>query len=149
MFVMPKYHHPDFEALGLMDAPDARLQAVEQDTVAPAGYHATSMFPEYYKMEGRWQLAEESRMDCVAVWREGRIYITEFRLLKRGDLVVMGRSEDGHEGIYLYTEGFTQPEGSQEAFAFRQGQSRETSYSGTYDRLTCCGMSGSMAMCCG
>ena len=135
MFEMPVYHHPDFAALGLLDAPDAHLAPVEQDTVAPEGYHATSMFPEYFKLDGVWRLAEESRMDCVAVWRDGEIRITEFRLLRKGDLVILGRSEDGHEGIYLHADAFEERGVHHEPFSFRQGQSRETSYSGTYDRL--------------
>ena len=34
-----------------------------KDKVAPEHYHATTIFPEYFKVKGQWLLAEESRMD--------------------------------------------------------------------------------------
>ncbi len=120
------YFHPDFEKLNLLHAPDARLLPVEKDFVAPENYHATSIFPEYFKVNGQWILAEESRMDCVAVWTGEKVRITEFRHLKKGDLVFIGRTEDGSEGIYMHTRGFASPSSAgRDAFAFRQGHSRE------------------------
>jgi hypothetical protein len=56
-FEIPRYFEPDFEALGLTDAPDARLAVAECDGVAPAYYHSTSMYPEYFKICGTWMLA--------------------------------------------------------------------------------------------
>lgn len=130
------YFHPDFEKLNLLHAPDARLLPVEKDFVAPENYHATSIFPEYFKVNGQWILAEESRMDCVAVWTGEKVRITEFRHLKKGDLVFIGRTEDGSEGIYMHTRGFASPSSAgRDAFAFRQGRSRETAFSRDYDQL--------------
>ena len=131
--VLPEYHAPDFAALGLEGAPEARLAPAERDGVVPAGYHATSIFPEYFHIGGTWRLAKESRMDCVAVWRDGALSIVEFRNVKQGDLVVMGRTEDGSEGIYVHPNGFGEGPQEGETFAFRQGRSRETAYSIDYD----------------
>ena len=44
-FTLPAYRAPDFTALGLEDAPEVQLVPVERDGVAPAGYHATTLFP--------------------------------------------------------------------------------------------------------
>ena len=135
-FTLPAYRAPDFTALGLEDAPEVQLVPVERDGVAPAGYHATTMFPEYFRLNGRWVLAEESRMDCVAVCRAGAVSIVEFRGLKRGDMVAVGRTEDGGEGIYVHTAGFEEKgDGDGESFSFRQGRSRETAYSMDYDSI--------------
>ena len=134
-FTLPTYHAPDFAALGLNDAPDARLAPVELPGVAPENYHATTMFPEYFRIGGQWRLAEESRMDCVAVWTGEAIAVVEFRRLQPGDLVVLGRTEDGGEGIYVHVDGFSEAAASGETFAFRQSRSRETAYSADYDRL--------------
>jgi len=134
-FTLPEYHAPDFSLPCFQSAPDARLIAAPRDGVAPEGYHATSIFPEYFKTGGKWVLAEESRMDCVAVLRAGSFATVEFRNLKAGDLVVMGRTEDGSEGIYVHAGGFEQEGGQQETFAFRQGRSRETAYSMDYDSI--------------
>ena len=94
-----------------------------------------SIFPEYFKLQGGWLLAEESRMDCVAALRDGKIAAVEFRNLKAGEPVAVGRTEDASEGIYVYPFGFAEEKGEAEAFAFRQGRSRETAYSMDYDSI--------------
>ena len=136
-FQLPQYRHPDFAALGLAAAPDARLGPVEMDGVAPDGYHSTSMYPEYFKIAGQWRLAEESRMDSSVVLRpDGRLDVVENRNLRRGDRVILGRTERGEDGIYLHANGFTEQSAApEEQFVFRQGRSRETSYARDYDRL--------------
>ncbi len=135
MFDMPLYKEPDFSKEMFIKAPDAVLKEVEADGIAPENYHATTIFPEYFKIEGKWLLAEESRMDCVAVYKNGKIEVIEFRNLKKGDLVVVGRTEDTSEGIFVYTHGFESDEELREAFSFRQSRSRETAYSKDYDNI--------------
>ena len=136
-FSLPEYKAPDFTKPELADAPDCRLQAADMDGVAPEYYHSTSMFPEYFKINGEWRLAEESRMDSSVVLREnGKLDVVENRNIRKGDMVVLGRSEDGHEGIYVHTGGFaSEEEQTEDQFVFRQGRSRETSYARDYDRL--------------
>ncbi len=135
-FPLPHFTPPDFSLPRFSQAPDAVLVPSPQDKVAPEQYHATTIFPEYFKIGGQWLLAKESRMDCVAVYENGNISIREFRRLKKGDLVVVGRTEDASEGIFVYLDGFSAEEsGSAEAFSFRQGRSRETAYSRDYDSL--------------
>ena len=134
-FAIPRYREPDFTALGLDGAPDVKLVPAERDGVMPCGYHATTLFPEYYHIGGRWVLAEDSRMDCVAVVRDGAVSIVEFRNVKAGELVVVGRTEDGSEGIYVHPNCFVDQSGEAEAFAFRTGRSRETAYSIDYNGL--------------
>lgn len=129
------YTAPDFAALGLLNAPDARLCPAPKDGVAPENYHAMSIFPEYFRVDGQWLLAEESRMDCVAVLENGRIDVREPRRLRAGDQVVVGRTEDGSEGIFVWPYGFEKPRDAGDVFAFRQGRSRETAFSRDYDEL--------------
>jgi len=108
------------------------------DGIAPPGYHAMSIFPEYFKVNGTWLLAEESRMDCLAILRDAEstpwIDVVEFRRLKRGDAVIIGRTEDGSEGIYVDAKAFVEKENG-DIFAFRTGRSRETAYSRDYNEL--------------
>lgn len=137
-FSIPVYTKPDFEKEPLKSSPDARLEAVTQLGTAPENYHATTIFPEYVRIGGKWRLLKESRMDCVIVLeKDNSLSVKEFRNLKIGDLVVVGRSEDGSDGIYVHTTGFKThgPSVKQDAFAFRTGRSRETSFSLDYDRL--------------
>ncbi len=132
-FSLRPYSPPDFSAL--QDAPDAVFLPAPRDGVAPDGFHAMSIFPEYFRVGGRWLLAEESRMDCVAVLAGDAIEVTEFRRLRQGELVAVGRTERGEEGIFVHPDGFQEARRQQELFAFRQGRSRETAYSRDYDEL--------------
>lgn len=134
-FHLPEYKRPDFSVLN--NAPDAKTAPAEMDGVAPEGYHSTSMFPEYFKIDGKWTLATESRMDAsVVVAPDGSLSVVENRNLKKGDRVVLGRTEHGEEGIFVHTRGFVAPEEEkQDKFVFRQGRSRETSYARDYDNL--------------
>ncbi len=135
-FKMPVYQGPDFNAPVLQKVPDAVTEPVKKNGVAPQNYHATTIFPEYYKIDGRWTLLEQSRMDGVVVLHDdGRLEVKEFRRLMAGDRVFVGRTEDGSEGILVHATGFHQGEADAETFAFRTGRSRETSYSRDYDRL--------------
>ena len=134
-FELERYTAPDFDTKFFRAAPPARLLPAPGDGVAPDGYHAMSIFPEYFKVDGRWLMAEESRMDCVPVYADGRIRVVEPRRLQKGDLVVCGRSENGRQGIYLHAHGFDQPQEGREPFVFRQGHSRESSFSRDYDEL--------------
>lgn len=134
-FSLKPYLAPDFSLAHFENAPDAVLARAPKDTVAPEGYHALSIYPEYFKIGGRWLLAEDSRMDCVAVYEDGRIFVREFRFIKQGDEIVCGRTENAEEGIYVHTNGFREPEKIGENFAFRLGRSRETAFSRDYDEL--------------
>ena len=130
-----QYFPPDFTQERFRNAPDAKLTAAEKDFAAPADYHALSIFPEYFKIEGKWLLAEESRMDCVAIYKDSKIQVIEFRNIHKGDLVVCGRTEDASEGIYVHSNGFHETADGKDVFAFRQNRSRETAFSRDYDEL--------------
>lgn len=130
-----KYVEPDFGEERFVKAPEAVLEQSPADGVAPENYHAMSIFPEYFKIEGKWILAEESRMDCVPVYENGKIAVREFRLLKKGDMVIVGRTENCEDGIFVYPDGFKEEHEERDVFAFRQNRSRETAFSRDYDEL--------------
>ncbi len=134
-FELKAYSEPDFNAEPFASAPDATLQPCPADGVAPENFHAMSVFPEYFKINGSWTLALDSRMDCVAVFEDGVVKVWEFRRLRAGDLVVCGRTENSEEGIFVNVNGFGTPEGAADSFAFRLGRSRETAFSREYDEL--------------
>lgn len=135
-FELLGYTAPDFTKTCFVNAPEAAVVPAPQDGVAPDHYHATTIFPEYFKVKGAWLLAEESRMDCVAVLMDGKVHVREFRNLKEGDLVFVGRTENGEDGIFVHPDGFSEEAGgSGEAFSFRQRRSRETAFSRDYDHI--------------
>ena len=59
IFEMPKYYPPDFNEERFLSAPDVKIAPAPKDGVAPEYYHSTSMYPEYFKLNGKWILAED------------------------------------------------------------------------------------------
>ena len=120
-----------------MKAPDVKIAVCDIEGSVPDYYHSTSIYPEYFKIDGIWKLAEESRMDCAVILRDnGAPDVVEMRNIRAGDKVILGRSENCDEGIYLHVDGFaSMEEQNKDQFEFRQGRSRETSFSRDYDNL--------------
>lgn len=136
-FKFPKYVAPDFTLPGFQNAPDAKYEPAPFDFVAPENFHATTIFPEYYKVNGEWILAEDSRMDCIAIIKDNKIIVSEFRKIKKGDLVFVGRTEEALEGIYVHSNAFVEEVDDEvDKFVFRSSRTRETAYSLDYDFLT-------------
>lgn len=135
-FTLKSYTPPNFDATPFVTAPNALLAPAPKNAVMPEGYHATTIFPEYFKVKDNWLLAPKSRMDCAAVLNGDTILVKEFRRVKAGEMVFLGRTENGSEGIYVHTDAFANQLGeAQDTFAFRQGRSRETAFSKDYDFL--------------
>ena len=136
-FVLPVYTPPEFDGPAFVDAPLVTFEQVKQPGVAPENYHATSIYPEYFHVKkGEWRPIADSRMDCVVVLeKDGTLIVKEFRHLRVGDAVAVGRCENGEEGIFVHAAGFSVPRGVLEKFAFRTQTSRETSFSIVYDEL--------------
>jgi len=143
-FKLKEYLHPDFNAPEFANAPEASLLPAVMNGAAPEGYHTTTIFPEYFKVHETWLLAEKSRMDCVAVLEGTRILVKELRNIKQGDMIFIGCTENGEQGIYVHANAFLESQnatskgngnGNADSFAFRQGRSRETSFSMDYDTL--------------
>lgn len=136
MFKIPEYAEPDFSQEKFVNSPDVSTSLVSIKGVAPENYHATSMYPEYYKIDGKWTLMPQARMDCVPVIHpDGSLEVKEFRRLEVGERVITGRTDDGTQGIYLYCDGFRDKNNPIDPFAFRSGRSRETSFDQDYNVL--------------
>ena len=130
------YTPPDFTHPLLQNSPLASLEAAPADGIAPDNYHATSNHPEYIKVApDKWLLAPESRMDAVLVLKGERLDVVEARRLAKGDLVVVGRTENGEQGIYVHNTGFEKSSDNADKFAFRSRGTRETPFSHSYDSL--------------
>ncbi len=135
--ILPVYTPPDFSSPPLADAPVARFAAAPQDGVVPADYHGTSNHPEYvHRGQGVWLLAPESRMDAVLVLKGEHLEVVEARRVRQGDLVAIGRTENGEEGIFVHTTGFVSAADlAADKFSFRTRGTRETPFSRSYDDL--------------
>ena len=137
MFELPRYSAPDFHAEPFCNAPDVTTRLADKGTV-PIDFYATTIYPEYFKINGEWKLIRESRMDACVVIRNNEPFAVEMRNIRQGDMVVCGRSDDGTNGVFVHTDGFTDPQQITDesgTFAFRTGKSRETSASRDYDKL--------------
>jgi lysine-ketoglutarate reductase/saccharopine dehydrogenase-like protein (TIGR00300 family) len=137
MSVIPAYLPPDFTAPDLMSAPMVTVEPASADGVVPRNFHGTSNHPEYLHLgKGRWLLAPESRMDAVMVLKGDALDVVEARRVRKNDPVVVGRTENGEEGIYVHVTGFDPPkEASADKFSFRTRGTRETPFSRCYDDL--------------
>lgn len=137
MSIIPAYTPPDFTAAHLVSAPVVTVEPAPTDGVVPKNFHGTSNHPEYLHIgEDRWVLAPESRMDAVMVLNGATVDVVEARRVRKGDQVVVGRTENGEEGIYVHVEGFdSSRESAVDKFSFRTRGTRETPFSRCYDDL--------------
>jgi lysine-ketoglutarate reductase/saccharopine dehydrogenase-like protein (TIGR00300 family) len=135
MFTLPAYTAPDFTETFFIKAPSVRTMPAPMDGVVPENFYATTIYPEYFKIHDTWQLMAESRMDCVVVIANDQPNAIEFRNVKKGDAVVVGRHEDGGNGVYVDHFAFRKKQNAGDNFSFRTSNSRETAYSRDYDRL--------------
>ncbi len=135
--IIPEYVHPDFSRPELSGAPVVKVEPAPMDGVVPRNFHGTSNHPEYVHLGGgNWVLARESRMDSVLVLHGETLEVVEARRVKKGDQVVVGRTENGEEGIYVHTTGFASAAGEAvDKFSFRTRGTRETPFSRSYDEL--------------
>lgn len=132
----PPYQSPDFTSPDLASAPAAITVPAPSDGVLPANFHATSNYPEYVHLGGgEWLLARESRMDAVFILKGRLMEVKEPRLVKRGDPVVIGRTENGEDGIYVHTTGFEHEAEVAGKFVFSSRGTRETPFSCSYDEI--------------
>ncbi|MBC7894167.1 MAG: hypothetical protein H7066_02080 [Cytophagaceae bacterium] len=123
-----KYIPPDFASPALANAPVARTAQADRDGVLPDGFFATTNLPTYVKgADGAWTMPREPRMDGVLVRdASGTWWVREGRRVKNGDEVVVGRAEDGSEGVLVHARGFQAAEGGHGDFQFMSSQvSRE------------------------
>ena len=137
MSIFSQFTPPEFNQPPLTSAAVAKTEPAPADGVLPKNFHATSNHPEYLHIGGgRWLLAAESRMDAVMVLRGDTLDVVEARRVRRGDEVVIGRTENGEQGIYVHVHGFTPLEAAAaDKFSFRTRGTRETPFSRSYDDL--------------
>ena len=136
MSTIPSYTPPDFSRPDLVASPVVRVEPAPADGVVPENFHATSNLPEYVHLgSGEWLLAGEGRMDAVIILQRHDLKVVEPRLVKKGDPIVVGRSENGEEGIYVHADGFPISLETGDKFGFRSRGTRETPFSRSYDRL--------------
>ncbi len=139
VFQLPPYRAPDFSQEPFVSAPVARLAPCPADGIAPDNFHATSNLPEYVKIDvGIWVLCPESRMDGVIVVEGRELRVIEPRNLRQGELVVLGRTENGEEGIFVHSDGFEYAEPvaeTRDKFLFNLRRTREFPFSRDYDTL--------------
>ena len=102
---MTEIPHPDFRAPRFAAAPDARFVPAPADGVLPEDFFSTTNLPTYVRIAGGWRLPREPRMDSALVLdRSGELWVREMRRVRAGDLVAVGKKEDGSEGIFVHSE---------------------------------------------
>jgi lysine-ketoglutarate reductase/saccharopine dehydrogenase-like protein (TIGR00300 family) len=73
---------------------DANLKEADKDWVVPDDFYSTTNHRTEVKLEGRWFVAQNQRMDAVLVCRKGEtgweVFCRKLRDVKSGDQVVCG-----------------------------------------------------------
>jgi len=129
-FQVPEFIPPDFTQDFFVKSQEVKIGIVREDGAAPKEFFITSVLPEYFKIKGQWVLPTQTSRDCAAVVKDNdTVEIVEFRNLKVGDKVVLGRSNDGSEGIYKHSNGFNN------TFKVGSRRSVESSFSRDYKEL--------------
>lgn len=128
-FKMPEFVWPDFSQEKFKKAPDIKFGTVEKDGVAPDDFYLTTHMPTFYKKDGEWLFPEHNSMNCVAVFKNGKIAVKEIRELVKGESVVLSDKGDIDSGILIYKDGFP------DRIYSAQGKAVETSFSQDYDLL--------------
>ncbi|SHJ40413.1 Uncharacterized conserved protein, contains Saccharopine dehydrogenase N-terminal (SDHN) domain [Hathewaya proteolytica DSM 3090] len=128
-FELPKFTPPDFTTEKFVNAAEITLKEVVKPGVAPSGFYLTSHMPTYYHHKGQWILPKHNSQNCVAVLKDETIEIKELNNLQVGDMVVMGKEEDGSTGVVNYKEGFD------DSVVSPYGKAVETSYTESYEFL--------------
>jgi lysine-ketoglutarate reductase/saccharopine dehydrogenase-like protein (TIGR00300 family) len=101
------FSHPDFTAERFARAPDARFVPAPADGVLPPDFFSTTNLPTYVKVRGAWRMPREPRMDATIVLdADGELWVREMRRVREGDLVAIGYTEDGSEGMFVYSDAF-------------------------------------------
>lgn len=123
---MSAFSHPDFSQPRFSQAPDARFAPAPADGVLPEEFFSTTNLPTYVRVNGRWRMPNEPRMDSALVLdAAGELWVREGRRVRTGDLVAVGHAEDGSQGIYVHASAFL-GEGSEGEFKFMTSEvSRE------------------------
>ena len=99
--------HPDFSAPEYASSPDARFVPAPADGVLPEGFFSTTNLPTYVRIDGRWRMPAEPRMDSALVLDgQGELWVREGRRVRAGERVAVGTTEDGSEGIFVHTQAF-------------------------------------------
>lgn len=100
-FKLPEYNEPNWDDEILINAPDVELKMVEMDGVLPNGFHLSSIYPEYIKLDGKWNLIKQNIPYTVYVMRGEDLESIEPNMILEGDRVVCARTSDGTEGVYV------------------------------------------------
>lgn len=98
MFKPEKYTPPKFDREPFISFPDVTTEKAG-DGYIPENFYATTIYPEYFKINGEWKMLTGSRMDCSVVIKDGMPYAVEMRNIKKGDEVVVnphGRRQGRH-----------------------------------------------------
>jgi lysine-ketoglutarate reductase/saccharopine dehydrogenase-like protein (TIGR00300 family) len=102
-----KISPPDLGAPELKAAPDARFAAAPSDGVFPDNFFSSTNLPTYVKVKGQWKMPREPRMDAGLVLDDrGELWAREGRRVRKGQLVALGKEEDGSEGIFVHSAPF-------------------------------------------
>ena len=117
--IVTTFRAPDFTDPVFAHAPPARFEPAPADGVLPDGFFSTTNLPTYVHVDLSWRLPLEPRMDsAIVLASDGALYAREGRRVMAGDMVAVGFSEDGSEGIFVHARAFVREDEDGSEFKF-------------------------------
>ena len=77
----------------------ARIESSEKDKTVPDDFYSTTNHPTEVFLDGEWVKVQNQRMDGVLVVKDGSIFCTKLRDVKKGDQIICGS-----EGVRILTD---------------------------------------------
>jgi len=71
-------------------APDALLREADMDGAAPDDFYSTTNHRTEVRLQGRWLMVSEQRMDAAIVVDDGAAFCRKLRDIRKGDQIVCG-----------------------------------------------------------
>lgn len=105
-FIFPKYNEPNWDSEILKNSKDCTFCQVEKDGVLPHSFHLSSVYPEYIKKDGKWEIIKENIPFGVVVLRDENLISIEPARVLKGDQVLCAEIDDGSEGVYVNKNPF-------------------------------------------
>jgi lysine-ketoglutarate reductase/saccharopine dehydrogenase-like protein (TIGR00300 family) len=68
---------------------DARFAPAEADGILPDDFYSTTNFDTFVRLDGKWQPAQDQKMDSALVRREGQVACVKQGLVRQGELVAL------------------------------------------------------------
>ncbi|MDO5724926.1 MAG: hypothetical protein Q4P29_01350 [Tissierellia bacterium] len=122
-FKMPVYLEPDLDQAEFKNAPDIKTALAQKDGVPPKGFHLSTVYPEYYKLNGKWLLPINIPYTCPVI-KGDKIIFKEPDLIQKNDECVLEESILTN-ALYIHKDAFENQAAKYKLLHYEQSESEK------------------------